>query len=187
MGPDFPLASHWSRVCDGFPENFKEDLLWLIVLRGIKVRDSLACWGYISSPLCAFCGGRETLDHCFLNCSRVKCVWLHFSPPLSRVLGKQFLASSPVVFFFCFPSISAKKSATARDVITIIYGVWFFRNKTTFQNIKDNHRAIIGFVSSDIASRVRIDFYRLSSSRFLEQWSFPPFIYVNNGLLNVNI
>lgn len=46
---------------------------------------------------------------------------------------------------------------------------------------------MIRFVSSDIASRVRIDFHRLSSSRFLDQWSFPPFIYVNNGLLNVNI
>ena len=114
-------------------------------------------------------------------------MWLHFSPLLSRVLGKQFLLSSPVVFFFRFPFISAKKSATARDVIkTIIYGVWFFQNKTTFQNIKDNHRAIIRFVSFDIASRVRIDFHRLSS-RFLDQWSFPPFIYVNNGLLNVNI
>lgn len=29
--------------------------------------------------------------------------------------------------FFCFPSISAKKSATARDIIkTIIYGFGFF-------------------------------------------------------------
>lgn len=90
--------------------------------------------------------------------------------------------------FLCFPSISAKKSATALDVMkTIIYGVWFFRNKTTFRNIKNNHRAIIRFVSSDISSRVHIDFHRLSSSRFLDQWSFPPFVYVSNGLLNVNI
>ena len=104
------------------------------------------------------------------------------------VLGRRFTFSPPVVFFFCWPSISAKRSAIARYIIkTIIYGVWLFRNKSTFQNVKDNHRAIIRYVSFDISSRIRIDFVRLTSSRFLDRWSFPPFISVNDGLLNVNI
>ena len=188
MGLGFSLSGHWSRVRDEFCENFKDDVLWLIVLRGIKVRDSLTRWGYISYPLCAFCGRRETIDHCFLNCVRVKCVWRHFSPLISRVLGRQFTPTSPFVFFFSWPSISAKKSTIARFVIkTIIYGVWFFRNKTTFRNIKGNYRAIIRFVSFDISSRVRINFHRLSLSSFLDLWSFPPFFQVNNGLLNVNM
>ena len=98
----------------------------LFVLRGIKVRDSLARWGYIRNPLCAFCGSRETIDHCFFNCARVKCVWRHFSPLLSRVLGRQFTPTPPLVFFFSWPSISAKKSAIVHFVIkTIIYGVWY--------------------------------------------------------------
>ena len=59
LGPGFSLSSHWSRVRDEFCENYKDDVLWLIVLRGIKVRDSLTRWGYISNPLCAFCGRRE--------------------------------------------------------------------------------------------------------------------------------
>ena len=58
---------------------------------------------------------------------------------------------------------------------------------TTFRNIKDSYRAIIRFVSFDISSRVRIDFHRLSASCFSDQWSFPPFICVSDGLLNVNI
>ena len=74
LGPGFFLSKHWSRVRDDFCENFKEDILWLIVLRGIKVRDSLTHWGYIANPQCSFCGKRETIDHCFLYCSRVKCV-----------------------------------------------------------------------------------------------------------------
>lgn len=48
LAPGFSLSSHWSRVRDDFCENFKDDILWLIVLRGIKVRDSLARWGYIN-------------------------------------------------------------------------------------------------------------------------------------------
>ena len=188
MGPGFSLANHWSRVRDDFSENFKEDILWLIVLRGIKVRDSLTRSGYIANPQCSFCGRRETIDHCFLYCSRVKCVWSYFSPLLSQILGKQFAFTPPVVFFFCWPSISAKRSAIARYIIkTIIYGVWLFQNKSTFRNIKDNHRAIIRFVSFDICSRIRLDFVRLTSSRFLDRWSFPPFICVNDRLVNINI
>ena len=188
LGPGFSLSNHWSRVRDDFCEDFKEDILWLFVLRGIKVRDSLTRWGYIANPQCSFCGRRETIDHCFLYCSRVKCVWSYFSPLLSQILGKQFAFTPSVVFFFCWPSISAKRSAIARYIIkTIIYGVWFFQNKSTFRNIKDNHRAIIRFVSFDIASRIRLDFVRLTSSHFLDRWSFPPFILVNDGLVNINI
>lgn len=107
-----------------FSENFKYDILWLYVLRGIKARDSLTRWGYISNPQCSFCCRRETIDHCFLNCSRVKCVWSYFYPLLSPILGKQFTSNSPVVFFFCWRVISAKRSAIARYIIkTIIYGV----------------------------------------------------------------
>ena len=188
LGPGFFLSNHWSRVRDDFCENFKEDSLWLIILRGIKVCDPLTRWGYIANPQCSFCGRRETINHCFLYCSKVKCVWSYFSPLLSQILGEEFAFTPPVVFFFCWPSISAKRSAITRYIIkTIIYWVWFFRNKSTFRNIKDNHRAIIRFVSFDISSRICLDFVRLTSSRFLDRWSFPPFICVNDGLVSINI
>ena len=41
----FNLDRHWSLVRDGFFENFKNDPLWLIVLRAVKVRDSMNNWG----------------------------------------------------------------------------------------------------------------------------------------------
>ena len=46
-----------------------------------------------------FLGRRKTIDHCFLNCSRAKCVWTLISHLLSRVLGKQLTSTSSVVFF----------------------------------------------------------------------------------------
>ena len=49
LGPGFHFERHMSRVCDGFLENYKNDLLWLITLRTVKVRDSLHSWGYIAS------------------------------------------------------------------------------------------------------------------------------------------
>ena len=100
----FDLDRHWSLVRDGFSENFKNDLLWLIILRAVKVRGSLKNWGYINSDRCAFCSRKETIDHCFLNCSRVKAVWSHFSPILSSLIGVTFLPNCLFVFFLSMAS-----------------------------------------------------------------------------------
>ena len=92
-----------------------------------------------------------------------------FFSTVSRVLGKQFTSTPPVVFFLCWPATSAKKSATARYIIkTIITVVWLFRNKTSFRNIKDNYPAIIRFVSFDISSHISTDFLHLTLSHFLD-------------------
>ena len=87
LGPGFLFERHMSLVRDGFSENYKDDLLWLITLRAIKVRDSLHSWGYIASDRCAKCNLKETIDHCFLNCVRVKRVWHRFSATLSALLS----------------------------------------------------------------------------------------------------
>ena len=113
IGSGFSLDDHWSLVRDFFTENFKNDLLWLIILRAVKVRDSLRNWGYIDSCVCAFCSLRETIDHCFLNCSRVKRVWAHFVPILTLVLGMQFVSNLLFVFFFLWPSVRSKRATIA--------------------------------------------------------------------------
>ena len=110
----FDLDRHWSLVRDGFSENFKNDLLWLIVLRAVKVRDSMTNWGYINSDRCAVCSRKETIDHCFLNCSRVKAVWSHFSPILASLLGVTFLPNCLFVFFFQWPHVDARRARLAR-------------------------------------------------------------------------
>ena len=187
-GSSFSLNDHWSLVRDSFTENPKNDLLWLIALRGVKVRDSLANWGYINSAFCASCPRRETIDHCFLHCPRVKRVWSRFSPVLDRVLGFRLTLNVPFVFFFIWPPLVTKRARIARHIIkTILYGVWVFRNKATFYNGTEDHRAIIRFVSGDLRSRIKLDHFRLSDSRFSSLWSLPGFCTVENGLPSVTI
>ena len=50
-GVGFNQDDHWNLVCDGFCENLKNDLLWLIILRAIKVCDSLKHWGGTLTPI----------------------------------------------------------------------------------------------------------------------------------------
>ena len=102
--PAFQLSEHWSLVRDNFMENHKKDLLWLILLHAVKVRDSLKNWGVIDSGVCACCPRLETIAHCFFNFARVKRVWDYFSPLLSSLLGIKFDVNIPSVFFFALPS-----------------------------------------------------------------------------------
>ena len=116
----FDLNRDWPLVREGFCENFKNDLLWLIILHVVKVRNSLKNWGYIDSDRCAWYSRKETIDHCFLNCARAKAVWSHFSPVLSSLLGVAFLPNCLFVFFFQWPHMGAKNARLARFSIKTI-------------------------------------------------------------------
>ena len=175
------MSDHWARVRDPFTENFKNDLLWLITLRGVKVRDSLRNWGYIASDRCAFCNRKETIDHCFLNCVRVKRVWSHFVPCLSFLIDFPFSPYVPSVFFFQWSSNHRRKNVIAIFLIkSILYAIWKFRNKAAFHNSNETHRAIIRYTLSDITSRVKLDFFRLPLTRFRAQWEIPGFCVIED-------
>ena len=93
IGSHLDITCHWSLTRHTLTDNYKNDIAWLITLRGIKVRDSLHTWGYIDTDLCAYCGHKETIDHCFLNCKRAKRVWTAFVPTLSALLNFSFLVN----------------------------------------------------------------------------------------------
>lgn len=162
----FKLDNLWKLVRDDFSENYKNDVLWPIVLRAINVRDSLKHWGYIDSDKCAYCSRKETIDNCFLNSSRAKKVWWYFSPMISSLLGN-FLPSCTSVFFFQWAPVRPKNARLARFLIkTILYGIWKFRNNATFRNGKENHEGIIRYILNDLKKRILCDHFRLCLSDF---------------------
>ena len=98
--------------------------MWLIILRGIKVWDSLKSWGYIDNDLCASCRRKETTDHCFLNSARVKLVWDHFAPVLASLLGIAFSVNLAFIFFFKSPPVPDNRGRMCRYMIKcILYGI----------------------------------------------------------------
>ena len=183
LGPGFSLRDHWAKVRDPLCDNRLNDLFWLITLRGVKVRDSLYKWGYIRSDRCAICGKKETIDHCFLHCPRVKRVWAHFCPLLSAVLNAKFVVNLLTVFFFCFRA-DDKNSFVARFVIkNVIFCTWSFRNKSTFHNGREEASALIKYSLHSIKGRVKLDFHRLPREKFLRTWVDPGFCSLRNELL----
>ena len=182
------MVKHWALVCNSRTENFKNDLSWLITLKAIKVRESLRNSGYIASDRCASCPRRETIDHCFLNCSRVKLVWSFFTPLLSALLTppSSFVPNCVSVFFFRFPPCFPKDRAIIVYLIkSILYGTWKFRNKATFHNGTESDRAIIRYILQDVTSRIKLDHFRLPAAKFSSLWMHPKFCLVvgNNRLV----
>ena len=117
----FSLSHQLEFVCDGFTENFENDLAWLITLRAVKVRRSLCNWGYISSPCCALSPRAETLDHSFLHFPRVK----RGQAP--------FHLHVRLFFYMCSPTPTSKNLRILLYILkTVLCGVWKFRNKATF-------------------------------------------------------
>ena len=172
--PRFSLTRHWKFVRDGFSENYKNDLAWLISLRAIKVRRSLRDWGYINSPTCASCVRNETIDHCFLHCARVKRVWVFFLPLLSALLNSSFKPTCASVFLYQFSFPGEKNLRILLFFLkSILYGVWKFRNKATFHNGRENSRAIIKYIVVDIKRRINVDRHRFSPTRFRSLWAHP--------------
>ena len=179
---------HWPLVREGRCEHFKNDLAWSIILRGVKVRDSLHTWGYINSNRCAVCTRKETIDHCFLNCSRAKGVWAVFCPILSALLGLTFLPNVNTVLFYKGLCANDKDSATARYLIkTILYGIWYFCNKATFHNGTETSRAIVHFIRNDIATRLNVDFSRMTQTKFSALWCHDKICTVEKDQLVVTL
>ena len=175
-------------VGDNFTENHKNDLLWLILLHAVKVRDSLKNWGVIGSGVCACCPRLETIAHCFLNCATIKRVWDFFSPLLSSLLGIQFDVNIPTVFFFAWPSPCFKISRIVRFLIkSVLYGISCFRNKATFFNYVVNHKALIKLVICDVKCGIKLAFFRLSESRSMDYWVCGNFCTVSNGTVNIRL
>ena len=104
------------------------------------------------------------------------------------VLGFQFAVSLLTVFFFRWPSVGAKRARIARHLVkSILYGIWIFRNRATFQNGREDSRAIICYVCNDLKQRVFLDSKRFSQSRFSDLWLLDGFCAVENGLPRVII
>ena len=139
-------------------ENKKNDLIWLLIHCAVRVRYSLKSWGYIDSDRCAMCSHVETMQHCFIDCPRVKKVWASFTPHLSRLLGSPFsLSFSSVLFPFSSKQSSPSLSLFRYLLATILFHVWHARNSATFRNRRLPSSAIIDIIIKDIQLRIRCD------------------------------
>ena len=136
-------------------ENRKNDLVWLLVHRAIRVHYALKIWGYIDVNKYAICNRVETIEHCFLECPRVVKLWDHFSPILSILCNSPFFISPESVYYpFSHVQSSTSSILSSYLIATILYWVWFAWNHATFRNSVLNSNKIIALVKNDVRMRI---------------------------------
>ena len=161
-------ASVWRKSRLKLNENKKNDLLWLILHRAVKVRYALKTWGYIDNDRCSLCSGVETIEHCFLECQRVVHVWGHFAPILSRFWSRSFSVSVASVFYPFSDSISSSSTSIYNFlVVTILFWIWKARNLSTFRNSRLSSQRIIDLVIRDV--KLHISCASLDTAKYF--WS----------------
>ena len=134
IAQNLSLTTFWQNIRDGLTENYKSDLSWLISLPAVTVRDTLNTWGYLASGQCFSRPRRETIEHCFLHCSRIKRVWSFFNAFLSRFLKSAFIPNVLHVFFFMWEPINAKHHRILLFIVkTILYAVALSLHSTTYK------------------------------------------------------
>ena len=149
-------ATVWRKSRLKLIENKKNDILWLIMHRAVRVRYALKTWGYIDNDKCAVCSNVESIEHCFFVCGRARRVWDFFSPHLSRLSGSPFSVSSLSVFFPLSDSVSSPGRSLSQYLIaTILFWLWHSRNLATFRNSCLDSSKITDLIRNDIKLRVR--------------------------------
>ena len=73
--------------------------------------------------------------------------WGHsatLTPTLSSLLPQPFVVNYQSVFFYSRFNACDKNNAIARYLVkTVLYALWHFRNKATFHNGTEDHRALL--------------------------------------------
>ena len=146
-------ASVWRKSRLKLIENRKNDLIWFLIHRVVRVRSNLKNWGYIRTNRCSMCPRVETIEHCFLDCPRTRVVWKFFTPILSRLSSSRFSLSPSSVFYFI--SDASFHPLYRYLLATILYWIWNARNLATFRNSVLPSRKIIDLITRDIHLRIR--------------------------------
>ena len=175
VAQNLSLTTFCKNIRDDFTEHYKSDLSWLISLWAVTVRDTLKTWGYLASDQCFSCPRRETIDHCFLHCPRIKRVWSFFNPYLSGFLKSTLVPNVLYVFFFMWEAIDAKHHRILLFLVkTILCAVWRFRCRAAFRNLQDNGIGIINYIKKEINLRIQCDFVTYSTTKFKSIWCASP-------------
>ena len=145
----------WRKSRFKLVENRKNDLVWLLIHRVIRVRYALKSWGYIDNDKCAICKRVETIEHCFLECPRVVKLWNQFSPILSILCDSPFFVS-PKSVYYPFSNIQSSTGFFLSNylIATILYWAWFARNRATFRNSVLSSSKIVGLIKNDVRMRI---------------------------------
>ncbi|XP_050211423.1 uncharacterized protein LOC126661614 [Mercurialis annua] len=108
-------------------------ILWLALKCRLKTKDKLKAWGVTTDDHCELCGnGRETIDHCFFDCTFAAEVWRNMRP-ICRMY-QQINSWRRLISWFTRKATGKSTLANIRRVTlaAVVYTLWNTRNRKIF-------------------------------------------------------
>ena len=143
----------WRDLKCSLSVNITSELRWRIIQRIVKVRLNLRDWAFPAiSERCEVCHRAESIEHCFLECNRVKRAWDWVKGIVSQWF-QDLRVDVNCVFLGLFNVLLPRKKLVMFVVESMLNVIWFFRNRATFHNNVVSYRDIIRKCRADIAFR----------------------------------
>ena len=165
----------WSRVWKGVWSSeacgVVSEIRWRAIHRVTKVREKLKKWGCnVTSDRCAACGKVESIEHCFLECDRVKKAWGWVMFVLRGIVPRDFRIDVRNVFLCLFYRGRREDRVMLFVIETMLSVIWMFRNRATFDNYVVPYIDLIRTCKFDVRTRLTADRFRMSDVCFRETW-----------------
>lgn len=165
----------WKEVWRGFERSLSENIVsevrWRAVQRVTKVRANLKEWGHnVVSDRCAVCRRVETVEHCFLECVRVRQAWGWVIYHIRSLVPRDFCINVSNVLLCLFNKGTGGHKVAVFVIECMLHVIWMFRNRATFDNSVVSYRALVRQCRFDIRCRLTVESSVLSDTVFRETW-----------------
>ncbi|XP_057790907.1 uncharacterized protein LOC131008020 [Salvia miltiorrhiza] len=123
---------------------------WRVILNRLPTRDKLIRQGLISPNYCSLCFQEaEDICHIFWSCDKVQPIWAEFLGWFNQLEGRHCVdIHSFLIFSWSIKWSSQINVFWKLGVVSVIWAIWNARNKSHFDGVYFQSRAILSFIKS---------------------------------------
>ncbi|XP_057811497.1 uncharacterized protein LOC131025722 [Salvia miltiorrhiza] len=146
----FPCVS-WGRwLWESYIPVRRSITCWRVILNRLPTRDKLIRQGLVSPNYCSLCFQEaEDMSHVFWSCNKVQPVWTKFLGWFNQMEGRNCIdIHSFLIFSWSIKWSSQINVLWKLGIVSVIWAIWNARNKSHFDGVDFQSRAILSFIKS---------------------------------------
>ena len=180
------IRSHWNLAPgSSFFNNSEFSLTWRLVRNALALLGLNYKAGLADMPDCARCssGIKETAEHAFYYCERVRPFWDHVGEWMARIKPKQFvlLDVGYVVDNVLLPFQDEKRVVFLAILAVARTVIWTTRKKGLYDYAIFSHRDLILYFRHQLRVKIRCDRKCLDRITFNRKWVNAASLVVRKG------
>ena len=182
------IRSHWNWAPGSIFLNHSEfSLTWRLARNALPLLGLNFKAGLADMPNCARCGSalKETAEHAFYYCERVRPFWDHVGEWTAHIEPKQFvlLDVDYVVDNVLLPFQGEKRVVFHAILAVARMLIWTTWKKGLYDDANFSHRDLVLYFRHQLRVKIRCDRKRLDRITFDKRWVNPASLVVRKGAM----